>query len=215
MSLLKSLVLVLSSKFYLVIFGLVAVFTMFAVQSGPDPIWQFWLNTAIVFFVILLQEIYTQFRHFREFSRLNGRYLCWSYAYDAIVADRTLSDEGKRKQLAQLEKDDVDAIEENGTTTIVRHVGKNILHVVATDTQGNTWAGDAVMESTSVGILTFSYQKLQDNLTPYKRNGIRRIGIFEHPNGGNPSICLFPELSAPNSQARFGRELLMREYVEQ
>jgi hypothetical protein len=175
-----------------------------------NPIWQFWASSALVILLIILQEVNAWFVYVRDFSRLVGIYRCYSYMYDAIVADTTLSEVEKWSQLDELGKCDIDAIKENGSVARVEHVEKNVLRFIVTDRNVNVWQGDAIMESKNVGVMTFCYARLKDNMTPHKRNGVRRIGVFEDANGGKPIVCLFTELNAPHGNQRFGRELLVR-----
>jgi hypothetical protein len=192
---------ILSSSFYIVLTILLGVSAVLIIESHKHSYVWFFASAALTLLLLLLQEIRKQYRYLKDYARLNGEYRCWSYEYDRLVAE-----DGNDIRAKKLK--DQDEVNENGSLAKIVHHKNNILKIVVTDSAMNVWEGYAVMESRDVGVLTFYYTCLGNNLTPWRRNGVRRIGILNDSNNGNPRICLFSELSPPHGIQRFGREIL-------
>lgn len=150
--------------------------------------------------LLLVQEVWNQWALLRDFLRLNGAYICKSYRYDSLMAD------DKVKQAKNLK--DKDELFPNGSRAEVTYQKNSILRLVVTDSGNNVWEGFAVMDSRDVGCLTFYYKHLKNNDEPWRRNGVRRIGVL---NGSPLKISLFSEDSPPHGVQRFGREILIKQ----
>lgn len=192
----------LSSTFYCTLaLLLVASVVLMVISHKHSYVW-FWASAGLTLLLLLLQEARRQYGYLKDFSKLNGKYSCWSYKFDQLVAG---DKEFEAKRLT-----DIDEIEENGSYAEISHQKRNILKIVITDKNDNVWGGYGVMEFKGVGVLTFYYTKLKNDLEPWRRNGIRRIGILPDSNGGSSRICLFSETSPPHGIQRFGRELCIK-----
>ncbi len=170
-----------------------------------DHKWDAFMGVVAAIIAVLLEQFAGVISKYRRFYPLGGHYKCKSFAdEDHQEACRVLDIDAEEldRRLAK----NPDLLYLNMAQATIEYRGGAVLHIVLREgTHNNQWSGDCVMESDSVGIMAWAYDRLGERSDPWARNGIKRLSVV---NRSDPiKICLH----SYNNDGRFGRELMIKD----